>query len=187
MWSNRELPDYELDDFRVVTGRAQVRAMFHPLRGLLLDLLLERAATVAEMAVAAGRPPSTVAYHVRVLVEAGLFRVVSTRQVRGVVERTYGRTARVFYVGQTEPGIAVPVSNPLQEAAVEAAPATARDQVRSLHRHARIPHERAGEFWEAVMHLAQDFSGTARSGTDSYAFVAALYPADYPTLPDRAP
>jgi hypothetical protein len=186
MSSNRQLPDYELDDVLVVTGRTQVRAMFHPLRGLLLDLLLERAATVAEMAIATARPPSTVAYHVGVLVDAGLFKVVSTRKVRGVIERSYGRTARIFYVGKTEPGVAISTSDPLQEAAIEAAPALAEDRVRSLHRHARIPDDRAGEFWEAVMELAHDFSSTARNGDRSYAFVAALYPADYPTLPERA-
>jgi hypothetical protein len=186
MSSNRALPDYELDDIHVVTGRTQVRAMFHPLRGLLLDLLLERAATVAEMATAAGRPPSTVAYHVGVLVDAGLFKVVSTRKVRGVVERSYGRAARIFYVGRVDPGVAMPTSNPLQRAAVEATPALAEDRVRSLHRHARIPHDRAGEFWEAVMELAHDFSASPRQGDTSYAFIAALYPADYPTLPERA-
>ena len=119
------------------------------------------------------------------LVDAGLFKVVSKRKVRGVVERRYGRTARIFYVGQTEPGVAIPTSNPLQEAAAEAAPALAEDRVRSLHRHARIPHDRAGAFWEAVMELAHDFSGAAREGDTSYAFVAALYPANFPTLPER--
>jgi DNA-binding transcriptional ArsR family regulator len=186
MSSNRQAPDYELLDVEVVTGRAQVRAMFHPLRGLLLDLLLERAATVADMAVAIGRPPSTVAYHVGVLVDAGLFKVVSIRKVRGVIERTYGRTARIFYVGRTDPGVAVPTSNPLHNAALEAAPAVDHDQLRALHRHARISDDRVGEFWEAVMDLAQDFSATTRTGADSYAFVAALYPADHPTLPERA-
>ena len=57
--------------------------------------------------------------------------------------------------------------------------------MRSLHRHARIPQDRVGEFWEAVMELAHDFSASARHGDGSYAFVAALYPADYPTLPER--
>ena len=152
----------------------------------MLDLLLERGATVAEMAVAAGRPPSTVAYHVGVLVDAGLLKVVSTRKVRGVVERTYGRSARIFYVGHTEQGVDVPATNPLHDAAIETALARERDQVRSLHRHARIPHDRAGEFWNAVMALAHDFSGSPRTGSDTYAFVAALYPADYPTLPQQA-
>src|SRR3954469_3255427 len=70
----------------------------HPLRTTILGLLHERAATVTELAVALGRPKSTVAHHVKVLAEAGLVRVVRTRRVRAIEERFYGRTARMFYV-----------------------------------------------------------------------------------------
>ncbi|HEY6379575.1 MAG TPA: helix-turn-helix domain-containing protein, partial [Candidatus Dormibacteraeota bacterium] len=67
--------------------------MAHPLRSMILDLLLERAATVAELAAAAGRPKSTLAHHVKVLVDAGMIRVVRTRRVRAIDERFYERTA----------------------------------------------------------------------------------------------
>src|ERR671911_1131271 len=93
------IPDYELADRIVVTAPEQLRAMADPLRATILDLLLERAATVAELAAAAQRPKSTVAHHVNVLVEAGMLRVVRTRRVRAIDERYYGRTARVFFVG----------------------------------------------------------------------------------------
>ena len=73
-------PGYQLDDRRVVTDRASVTAMFHPLRSTILDLLLERAATVNELAGAVDRPPSSVAYHVGVLANADLVRVVRTRR-----------------------------------------------------------------------------------------------------------
>ena len=42
-----------------------------PLRSTIIDLVLERAATVAELAAAVKRPKSTVAHHVNVLVHAG--------------------------------------------------------------------------------------------------------------------
>src|SRR6266571_824437 len=96
---NRGIPDYELVERLEVTTPAQLRAMADPLRGTILDLLLERAATVAELAAAVHRPKSTVAHHVKVLVEAGMLRVVRTRRVRAIEERYYGRTARMFYVG----------------------------------------------------------------------------------------
>ena len=54
---------------------AQLRAFAGPPRMTLLDLVLERAATVAEAAEAAGWPESTVAHHVSVLADAGLMRV----------------------------------------------------------------------------------------------------------------
>src|SRR5207302_7541521 len=92
------LPDYELADEIVITAPAQLRAIADPLRDTILDLLHERAATVTELAAAVGRPKSTVAHHVNVLVDAGLVRVVRTRRVRAIEERFYGRTARMFYV-----------------------------------------------------------------------------------------
>src|SRR4051794_4993780 len=97
---NSGFPDYDLAERIVVTAPAQLRAMSDPLRSTILDLVLERASTVAELAAAVGRPKSTVAHHVKVLLDAGMLRVVRTRRVRAIEERFYGRTARVFYVGR---------------------------------------------------------------------------------------
>ena len=84
----------------MVTAPHELRAMFDPLRGALLDLVLERAATVSELAEIVSRPKSTVARHVKVLVDSGMLRVVRTRRVRAIEERFYGRTARNFSVGR---------------------------------------------------------------------------------------
>src|SRR5919112_1919572 len=96
---NQQIPDYELDDLLVVTAPEQLRALADRLRGTLLELLLERAATVTELAQAMDRPKSSIAYHVNLLVEVGLLKVVRTRRVRAIDERYYGRVARTFYVG----------------------------------------------------------------------------------------
>ena len=96
---NSPPPDYDLADRIALTRPSQVKAIGHPLRTTILGLLHERAATVTELAVALGRPKSTVAHHVKVLTEAGLVQVVRTRRVRAIEERFYGRTARMFYVG----------------------------------------------------------------------------------------
>ena len=71
-----------------MTSPTELRALAHPLRSTLLDLLLERAATVAELAAAVGRPKSTVAHHVKVLADVGMLRVVRTRRVRAIDERS---------------------------------------------------------------------------------------------------
>jgi DNA-binding transcriptional ArsR family regulator len=184
---NPPIPDYELADRIVVTTPAQLRAIADPLRVTILDLLLERAATVAELAAAVQRPKSTVAHHVNVLVEAGMLRVVRTRRVRAIDERYYGRTARTFYVGVVNrPGDdETPVhANALSVAAAESAPAHEADQLRTILRHARIPAQRAAEFWERVVALTREFAQLPRSGDTVYGFAAGLYPTDYPTLPD---
>ena len=184
---NTAIPDYELVDRIVVTAPQQLRALADPLRGTILDLLLERAATVAELAAAVQRPKSTVAHHVNVLVEAGMLRVVRTRRVRAIDERYYGRTARVFYVGVVNRPGEDPTTvhaNALSVAAAESVPAHEADDLRSLVQHARIPAERAAEFWERVQALTREFSQLPRSGDTVYGFASGLYPTDYPTLPD---
>jgi DNA-binding transcriptional ArsR family regulator len=181
------IPDYELVDRMELTTPAQLRAIADPLRSLILDLLLERAATVTELAAAAGRPKSTVAHHVGVLVATGMLRVVRTRRVRAIDERYYGRTARVFMVGVVNrPGdnaLAVH-ANALSLAAAESVAAHDADDLRSIVRHARIPPERAREFWERVLLIVREFSQLPRSGNTVYGFAAGLYPTDHPSLPD---
>jgi DNA-binding transcriptional ArsR family regulator len=185
MSSNHPFPDYELEDLRIVSSPRELRAMADPLRGTVLDLLLERAATVSELAAAVGRPKSTVAHHVSVLVDAGLLKVVRTRRVRAIDERFYGRTARLFYVGVIRPEQVGMLSNYLSVAAAESGPAHEADDLRAIIRHARIPRERAAEFWDRVFELTNEFMQLPRSGDTVYGFVAGLYPTVYPTLPEH--
>jgi DNA-binding transcriptional ArsR family regulator len=184
---NEQIPDYDLDDLLVVTAPEQLRALAEPLHGLLLELLLERAATVTELARAVDRPKSTIAYHVKVLVQAGLLRVVRTRRVRAIEERFYGRIARTYYIGalnRPEDREIVAGINSLTEAAAESAPAHAADDLRCTLVHARIPVEEVRNFWAEVQELARRFAQIPRSGDQVYGFVAGLYPTDAPTLPE---
>lgn len=185
MSSNARLPDYDLEDLRVVASPQELRAMADPLRNTILNLVLERAATVGELAAAVARPKSTVAHHVSVLVDAKMLKVVRTRRVRAIDERFYGRTARIFYVGTIRPEQARALGNFLSMAAAESAAAHEADDLRAIIRHARIPRERAAEFWERVFQLAHVFMQLPRSGETVYGFVAGLYPTEYPTLPEQ--
>ncbi len=187
MSSNTQFPDYDLADTVEVTTPAQLRAIADPLRTTILDLVLERAATVAELAAAVERPKSTVAHHVNVLLDAGMLRVVRTRRVRAIDERYYGRTGRTIYVGVVRrPGdTATPVCvNGLSVAAAESIPAHEADTLYSTIRHARIPAERAAQFWRSVDALIREFTQLPRAGSIVYGFAAGLYPTDHPILPD---
>ena len=183
----RTFPDYELTDRLEVTAPEQLRAVADPLRATILDLLLERAATVAELAAAVKRPKSTIAHHVNVLVAAGLLRVVRTRRVRAIDERFYGRTARTFMVGVVSRPGEDPTTvhaNALSVAAAESVPAHEADDLRSVLRHARLPAGSARDFWNRVEELSREFAQLPRSGDTVYGFAAGLYPTDFPTLPD---
>ena len=184
---NSPVPDYELEDTIELTTAEQVRAISDPLRTTILGLLHERAATVTELATAVKRPKSTVAHHVKVLADAGILKVVRTRRVRAIEERFYGRAARMFYVGlgRKVDGVQLPPDfNDFEVAAEESRAAYDAGELRSFIRHARIPEERAKEFWSRVDELIHSFDKLPRAGDTTYGFTVGLYPMlDYPTLP----
>ena len=82
-------PDYELEPTVRADTPTQLKALGHPVRNAILHLVIERAATTGELAEAVGKSHGTVAHHLKVLEDAGLVRVVRTRQVRAVTERYY--------------------------------------------------------------------------------------------------
>jgi DNA-binding transcriptional ArsR family regulator len=189
MSSNTRVPDYDLADTIELTTAGQVRAISDPLRTTILGLLHERAATVTELAIAVRRPKSTVAHHVSVLARAGLLRVVRTRRVRAIDERYWGRTARMFYVGlgRHADGAALPPDfNDFEVAARESTEAYEIRQLRAFIRHARIPEQRAAEFWRRIDQVIHEFDRLPRSGETVYGFAVGLYPMlGHPTLPPR--
>jgi len=181
------IPDYDLDEMIVVTAPVQLRALADDLRGTLLELVLERAATVTELAVAVQRPRSTVAYHVNQLVDAGLLKVVRTQRVRAIEERFYGRVARTIYIGalSSDEDIALVANvDGLATAYGESRQAKAIDDLRCTLVHARIAIDDVRAFWAEVQQVARRFAQIPRSGDQVYGFVAALYPTDAPALPD---
>ena len=138
------VPDYDLAPTVNADTPRQLKAVAEPVRSLILDLVLERAATVTELAVALDRPKSSVAYHVDVLVDVGLLQVVRTRKVRAIEERFYGRTGRTIIFGDSPTPIGAVQQNFLAAAQSEATVSESR-RMRSTLRHARIPDDRAEE------------------------------------------
>jgi DNA-binding transcriptional ArsR family regulator len=187
---NGGFPDYELAERIVVTSPAELRAMADPLRSTILELVLERAATVTELAQALGRPKSTVAHHVKVLLDVGMLQVVRTRRVRAIEERFYGRTARVFQVGRVAPEDVDPPpwTNVLADSAEESMPAYHADTMRTIRRHTRISPDRASEFWERIDAVVREFTQLPRDGDTVFGLVVGLYPTDHhPILPAPVP
>ncbi len=178
-------PDYALADRLALTTPDQVKAIGHPLRTTILQLLHERAATVTELAAAVERPKSTVAHHVDVLTRNGLLQVVRTRRVRAIEERFYGRTARLFYVA-AEPGAASPDVtgdfNDFEVAAHESATAFEQGRLWGFIRHARISADQASAFWDQMADLVDTFDRMPRSGETTYGFAIGIYPTDHPAL-----
>jgi DNA-binding transcriptional ArsR family regulator len=177
------VPDYELAPSVQADTPAQLRAISHPLRSVILDLVLERAATVTELATALDRPKSSIAYHVDALVDAGMLQVVRTRQVRAIEERFYGRTGRTIVVGDAPLPKGTSRQNFLVEAQAEAV-VTEDGHLLATLRHARIPKERADEFFARVAELGEEFSKLPRSGDTVFGFIGAVYATAHPVLPE---
>lgn len=179
----RHVLDYDIDDVVFVEGNDQMKAVADDTRMDILNLLLDRAATVTHLAEALGKPKGTVGYHAKVLEDAGLIRVVRTAKVRAMTEKYYGRTGRTiqfmgapdeddprWFVNDALRSMAYSESDPLPM---------------FTSRMARIPMDRAVEFADRVRELAEDFIEVPRGGETVFGFLAGVFPTDHPALPDR--
>jgi DNA-binding transcriptional ArsR family regulator len=88
--------DYDADDTLIVSRPDQLRALGDEIRGRIIGLLRDRAASASELADLLEMPKGTVGHHLKVLEKAQLIHVVRTRRVRAVTEKYYGRVARLF-------------------------------------------------------------------------------------------
>ena len=171
------LLDYELADTFDVDTAERMKALGDPLRLLLVDLVLERAMTVTELAERVERPRGSVADHVKVLEQAGLLRVVRTRKVRAIEERFYGRSATT-YVMHDQSGPLPFLEQVLAEIDLEHETGPGSPSGRHLSPRARIPAERANEFAERLLQLALEFVAEPRGGDVEYGMYLALFPTN---------
>lgn len=185
--SEHSAPDYDLDATLQFETADQYKALFDETRIQIVDLLLERAATIKELAQTLGKPKGTIGHHVAALEGAGLIRVVRTKMVRAIEAKYYGRTARTYLLGDKgEAGIDIAPDHFLAEAAVEFAATPDDHEVGALSslRHVRIPDDRAREWIERLQDLLVEFTAERRGGATTYGLLVAFYPTDRPHLPD---
>lgn len=181
-------PAVDIADRLALSTESQVKALAHPMRTTILQLLLERPASITELATAVDRPKSTVAHHVDVLTRNGLLQVAYTRRVRAIEERFYARTARMFFVAGTAAGDVEDRPrdfNDFEVAAAESAPAFEDGRLWGFIRHSRLSEERVAEFWERMAALVEEFDALPREGETVYGFAVGIYPTDHPRLPDQ--
>jgi len=186
--ADHKAPDYELDQRLALERPEQYKTLFDGTRMQIVDLLLERAATIKELAETLDKPKGTIGHHVSALEEAGLIRVVRTKMVRAIEAKYYGRTARTYVIGDKAEDIGIDLAPDhfLQTASIE----FARVQDPSVGtlstlRYARIPDERADEWTQRLAELAEEFTTEKRGGETTFGLLLAMYPTDRPHLPDH--
>ena len=192
MTDHTEIPDYNLEDVLYLTTPEQFKAITGSTRPRILGLVSQRAATTKQLAETLGLPKGTVGHHLKVLEDAGLVRVVRTRQVRAVTEKYYGRVARTYRISTDEcaPGVSgapLPrdlVTYPLHQAMSEYAPAPEGDDPSTfMITHARVPASRARDFALRLEALTNEFSQQTTPGEKVYGLVAGVYITNWPDLP----
>ncbi|MFT3853097.1 MAG: winged helix-turn-helix domain-containing protein [Ilumatobacteraceae bacterium] len=176
------VPDYDLAETVPANTPAQLKALADPIRGSILHLLAERAATTTELAEALDRPKGTVDHHLKVLQRAGFVKVVRSRKVRALTERFWGRTARTIMIERTDIGAQRDDHGFLAEAM-----STFRigDPSLTTLRYARIPEDRVAEYAARLDALAMEFIDERRGGDTVYGLLLALAPTDQPALRDH--
>ncbi|MGD9735652.1 MAG: ArsR/SmtB family transcription factor [Solirubrobacterales bacterium] len=78
-----------------------VRALAHPLRVQILEVLNERQASPNELMEILGYPLGNVAYHTRVLEKCGCIELISTERRRGAIEHFFRAKPR-SYIGHQD-------------------------------------------------------------------------------------
>lgn len=186
--TDHKAPDYDLEPTLTFDSPEQYRALFEETRMQIVDLLLERAATIKELSETLDIPKGTIGHHVSVLEDTGLIRVVRTKKVRAIEAKYYGRTARTYLLADLpDAEIDLAPDKFLSEAAQAFAKAGDLDAAvgpLSTLRHARIPDSKAKEWAERLADLVSEFTAEERGGDTTFGLLVAFYPTGRPHLPD---
>ncbi len=166
------------------------KALAHPVRHRIVNLLRQRPATLRHLTEALGLAKGTVAYHAGVLQDAGMVRVVEMRQVRGGTEQYLGLVNSTF---KAEEGQSVEFL--YRAALAEMLPQESADSVegggsareRSLEkttlRHLWLTPQQARALLGELKRVAAKEGQSAPGEGEAYGLLISLFRADIPTLP----
>lgn len=155
----------------------QFKALGHPVRHRIVNLLRQRPATLGELAAALGAAKGTAGYHVRVLRDAGIVRLAGTRQVRGGTEQTFALVSRSFELDEAAAGPGF-----LLRAALDEMLPTRPGQAEHTElTHLWLTQDEARTLIARLRDLVPATRGAGPG--EPYGLLLALYPADIPTLP----
>ena len=162
------------DDELVLHSPEQFKALGHPLRHRLVNVLRQRPATLSQLAAALESTKGTVGYHVKVLHDAGLLRPSQTRTVRGGTEQYFELVATGFRPELPGAGAARFL---LDTARAELAPGGPEQTVLT---HIRLTEDEADALIETLAALAHEPRGDEG---EAYGLLLSLFRIDVPRLP----
>lgn len=88
--------NFEPADTLPLSDPDALKLLADPFRSRILDLLRAQVQTAKELAQTLNLSPKKLYYHLKLMEEKGLIRIVSTRVVSGIIEKSYRATAYLF-------------------------------------------------------------------------------------------
>ena len=168
----------------VLRSTAQFKALGHPVRHQLVNVLRQRPATLRQIATALGLAKGTVSYHVRVLREAGLVQLAETRQVRGGTEEYFALVSGGFRLGDDA---AEGAGFLVGAALAEMLPDRPDGPGDTLLRHLWLSEAEARDLITRARALVTEPQTGNPARGEPYGLLVSLYRADIPVLsPDEA-
>jgi predicted transcriptional regulator len=89
-----------MEEIKILTTVEEVKAISDPFKYKILMAFykMEQPATVKQIADALKEVPSKVHYHVKKMEQAGIFNLVYTKEIKGIIAKYYEPTAKDFEV-----------------------------------------------------------------------------------------
>lgn len=202
---------FEPEDNLTITSLETLKALSDALRARIVDLLRADVHTVKQLAAALKIPPKKLYYHVNLMEQHGLIRVVGTRLVSGIVEKQYRATAYIFLIepslfaahtpndGGLNPAVAMmfdATRNQLEQNIQNGMVDLAADAplVRSLllsWSMNQMQPEQAEMFYTRLQALVEEFDvlkdAPADAGAQAYRLLVSLYPIRRYPIPPTEP
>ncbi|GAB2692287.1 ArsR/SmtB family transcription factor [Kitasatospora kifunensis] len=163
----------------VLSSPEQFKALGHPVRHRMVNVLRQRPATLRQLSAALGMTKGTAGYHVRVLREAGLVRLTETRQVRGGTEQYFALVSRGFKFHKDAQGGAELLIN---AALGEMLPSSSGQSEHTVLRHLWLTADEAQALAAKLRAQAAEPAPHDSSRGDAYGLLVSLYRADIPSL-----
>jgi len=204
------MEEFQQQNTFIIKDLETLRIIADPLRQQILELLSKETLTVKQLGDKFGLTANKLYYHINLLEKHGLVRVVETRMVSNMIEKTYRTTAPGIEIDPSLFSFHSEEGKEHIRALLNTVMETTRDdflrtiQVRALalekgeEEHprqailnrsvGRIPEDRADEFRERLKQLIQDFEAADQPDREDFqvfALTVAYYPSFY--YPDDTP
>lgn len=164
----------------VLRSAEQFKALGHPARHRMVNVLRQRPATLRQLADVLGMSKGTIGYHVRVLREAGLVRLTESRQVRGGTEQYFALVSHGFKLDEDAP---VGPEFLVNAALGEMLPSGPGEASHTALRHLWLTDAEAHALEARLRAMASASHPTDTAHGKPYGLLVTLFRANVPSLP----